>query len=215
MHFVVRADRVKGAKTVGEWLKKGGVMSIGEPGSSVQANTQVMLKVFGMTFNDLKGSHKLSQTESSEALKYGVIDAMFVGGDVPVASVSDTTQSVDAVILPFTEEDIKKFQQLAGYQFGYYIRANSYRGQTNEVYTVAYPPLLMVRSDLDSEIVYKIVKSLHENINELTAIHPGGREWVLDTVYRGADWAKEFGYKFHPGIIKYLKEKKSWNPKYE
>jgi TRAP transporter TAXI family solute receptor len=213
-HFLVRADQVKGAKSVKEWLKKGVKMGVGEPGSSVQSSNQVLLKVFGMTLEDIE-AHKISQAESAEAFKDGVISAMFLGGGVPLASITDATQSVEAVLLPFTEDDIKKFQQVAAYQFGYPVPANTYRGQTKEVYTVAYPPMLMTRSDIDPEIVYKVIKAIHDHTAELSATHPAGREWVLSSTYRGADWANSFGYKFHPGMVKYLKEKNSWNTKYE
>ena len=213
-HFLVRADRVKGAKTVKEFLRKGVKMGVGEPGSSVQSSNQVMLQVFGLTFNDID-AHKISQAEAADAIKDGVIDAMFVGGGIPLASVTDVTQSIDAVIIPFTEDDIKKFQKVAAYQFGYTIPANTYKGQKNPVYTVAYPPMLVVRSDMDPDIVYKVVQAIHNHADEIAALHPAGREWTMESVYRGADWAHSFGYKFHPGMIKYLKDKKKWNPKYE
>jgi TRAP transporter TAXI family solute receptor len=213
-HFLVRADRLKGAKSVQEFLRKGVKMGVGEPGSSVQSSNQVMLRVFGMTFDDIE-AHKISQAEAAEAIKDGIIDAMFVGGGIPLASVTSVTQAIDVVIVPFTEADIQKFQKVMAYQFGYTIPAKTYRGQNNAVYTVAYSPMLVCRSNLDPNIVYQVVKAIHDHTEEMAAIHPAGREWALQSVYRSADWVHGFGYRFHPGMVKYLKDKNSWNPQYE
>ncbi|MBU2053973.1 MAG: TAXI family TRAP transporter solute-binding subunit [Proteobacteria bacterium] len=215
-HMLVRADvaKAKGMKTAGDFVKKGAKMGVGAPGSSVQSSNLVLLKVVGLTLDDIE-AHKISQSEASEAFKDGVIHGMFVGGGIPLASIVSATQSVDAVLLPFTEDDIKKFQEVAPYQFGYTIPAKTYRGQDKDVYTVGYSPMLVCRSGLDANLVYNVIKAIHDHWQEIADIHPAGKEWVMGSVYRSADWAQSFGYKFHPGMVKYLKEKKNWNPKYE
>jgi len=215
-HLLVRADvaKAKGIKTAADFVKKGAKMGVGAPGSSVQSSNIVLLKVFGLTLDDIE-AHKISQSEGAEAFQDGVIHGVFQGGGVPLASIVSATQNTDSVLLPFTEADIKKFQEVAPYQIGYTIPAGSYRGQDKDVYTVAYPPMLICRSDLDPKLVYDVIKAIHDHWQEIAEIHPAGKEWVMGSVYRSADWAHSFGYKFHPGMVKYLKEKNNWNAKYE
>jgi hypothetical protein len=99
--------------------------------------------------------------------------------------------------------------------FGATIPAKTYRGQDEEVVTPGYASLLMVRSDLSPDLVAKTLQAIHEHANEIAQVHPAGKEISLDRVYVGFDYAHSLGFKFHPGVIQYLKEKNKWEKKYE
>jgi TRAP transporter TAXI family solute receptor len=129
--------------------------------------------------------------------------------------VSNVTQSIDAVILPFTEEEIKRFQKFQPYLRGVWIPAKTYRGQDKPVYTTGYSSLLMVRSDLDPDLIFRVIKTIYDHPDEIALVHPAGKDYALKNVYNGADHPYRLGLKFHPGTIKYLKEQKVWNSKYE
>jgi hypothetical protein len=60
---------------------------------------------------------------------------------------------------------------------------------------------LIAGSDLKEDIVYKLTKALFENQAELVAAHAKGKEINLKTAVKGVS------IPFHPGAIKYYKEK--------
>jgi uncharacterized protein len=212
LHLVARRDT--GYKTAKDFYHKGVKVGIGEPGSAVQTVNISGLKVFGLTVKDVE-AHPISQSESAEAIKDGVIEGYMGGSGVPLAAVSNVTQSIDAVILPFTEDEIKRFQVDFPYFYGITIPAKTYRGQDKPVFTAGYPSMLMARTDLDPQLVGKVLKAILEHSDEIAQVHPAGKDININGIYKGADYAYGLGFKFHPGTVLYLKEKKKWNSKYE
>jgi TRAP transporter TAXI family solute receptor len=211
LHVVARKDR--GYKTAKEFYHKGVKIGIGEPGSAVQTVNIAGLKVFGLTVKDVE-AHPISQAECAEAIKDGVIEGYMGGSGVPLAAVSNVTQSIDAVVLPFTDEEIDRFKGDFPYFYPFTIPANTYRGQDKPVRTPGYPSMLMARSDLPTDLIYKIIKAIYEHPGEIGQVHPAGKSLTIDAAYKGVDYAYSLGYKFHPGTVKYLKEEKKWNPKF-
>ena len=212
MHLCARKDA--GYKTAKEFYHKGVKIGIGEPGSAVQTANIIGLKVFGLTLKDVE-AHPLSQNECAEAVKDGVIQGFLAGSGVPLASISNVTQSIDAVVLPFTDEEIKEFQKYFPFYYTVTIPAKTYRGQDKPVKTPGYASLLMARADLDPELIIKVVKAMHGHPAEIAQVHPAGKDITLPRALLGAEYAYSLGYKFHPAMIKYLKEQKQWNKKFD
>ena len=67
--------------------------------------------------------------------------------------------------------------------------------------TVAMMAVLTTTTDLDEEVVYNITKTIFENQTDLIAGNAHGREVTLDTALQGVT------VDFHPGAVKYYKEK--------
>ena len=62
----------------------------------------------------------------------------------------------------------------------------------------------------------KLLTLLAANVNGYSIFfRPAEKDYALKNVYNGADHPYRLGFKFHPGTIKYLKEQKVWNSKYE
>jgi TRAP transporter TAXI family solute receptor len=81
------------------------------------------------------------------------------------------------------------------------IPANSYKGQAEEVSTAAVNAVLIAGSQLKDDMVYNLTKVLFENQAELGAAHAKGKELNLKNAVQGVS------IPFHPGAIKYYKEK--------
>ena len=211
-HLVARKDT--GYKTAKDFYHKGVKVGIGEPGSAVQTSNKTAFAVFGLTIQDVE-AHPLSQSECAEALKDGIIEGFFAGSGVPLPSVSNVTQSIDAVVLPFTEEEINRFKKFYPYYQGVLIPAKTYRGQDKPVLSLGYSSLMMVRSNLDPDVVGRIIQTIYEHSNEIALVHPAGKDYLVQNAIGSSDYAYSLGYKFHPGTAQYLKEQKMWSPKYE
>ena len=81
------------------------------------------------------------------------------------------------------------------------IPANTYKGQTAEVPTVAVNAVLIAGTQLKDDMVYNLTKALFENQAELASAHAKGKELNLQYAVKGVS------IPFHPGAVKYYKEK--------
>jgi len=179
---------------------KGLKVGVGAPGSGTEANFRQLLDVYGMTKDDVKGQY-LSFSESAEQFKDRHIDAFFVVAGVPNAAIMDVAvmQSIRIVSIP----DDKVAQLTKKYPFlsPATIPVNTYKNQSAEVKTIAVNAVLIASTSLKEDLVYKMTKALFDNQTELAAAHAKGKELSLKVAVSGVS------IPFHPGAVKYFKEK--------
>ena len=196
VHVVVAADSpIKSFADL-----KGKKIGVGAPGSGTEANFRQLLDAYGMKKEDVNGQY-LSFSESAEAFKDKHIDAFIVTGGVPTSAIMDVATQNAIRILPISADILGKLTQKYPFLAGVKIPANSYKGQTEEVPTVAVNAVLIAGSQLKDDMVYNLTKALFENQAELAAAHAKGKELNIQYAVKGVSIA------FHPGAVKYYKEK--------
>ena len=179
---------------------KGKKIGVGAPGSGTEANFRQLLDAYGMKKEDVNGQY-LSFSESAEAFKDKHIDAFIVTGGVPTSAIMDVATQNAIRILPVSADILGKLTQKYPFLAGVKIPANSYKGQTEEVPTVAVNAVLIAGSQLKEDMVYNLTKALFENQAGLAAAHAKGKELNIQFAVKGVSIA------FHPGAVKYYKEK--------
>ena len=179
---------------------KGKKIGVGAPGSGTEANFRQLLDAYGMKKEDVNGQY-LSFSESAEAFKDKHIDAFIVTGGVPTSAIMDVATQNAIRILPVSADILGKLTQKYPFLAGVKIPANSYKGQTEEVPTVAVNAVLIAGSQLKEDMVYNLTKALFENQAGLAAAHAKGKELNIQYAVKGVSIA------FHPGAVKYYKEK--------
>ncbi|MDR7454115.1 MAG: TAXI family TRAP transporter solute-binding subunit, partial [Armatimonadota bacterium] len=89
-------------------------------------------------------------------------------------------------------------------QWPYYtavtIPANTYRGQTEAVDTVAVMAMLVTRQDVDEALVYSLTRTMWENVDRLRAAHARGRDVTTATARRGMP------ITMHAGALRFYRE---------
>ncbi|MCU0563912.1 MAG: TAXI family TRAP transporter solute-binding subunit [Desulfobacterales bacterium] len=196
VHVVVAADSpIKSFADL-----KGKKIGVGAPGSGTEANFRQLLDAYGMKKEDVNGQY-LSFSESAEAFKDKHIDAFIVTGGVPTSAIMDVATQNAIRILPIAADVMGKMTQKYPFLAGVKIPANSYKGQTAEVPTVAVNAVLISGSQLKDDMVYNLTKALFENQAELASAHAKGKELNIQYAVKGVSIA------FHPGAVKYYKEK--------
>ena len=110
------------------------------------------------------------------------------------------------VVLPFETEKIALLQKDLPAMFPA-ITPTNLSGIDPGIPVVATPVLLAGRADLDDNVIYQIVKVLIENYNELKTINPTLADWKPEVA------VQELPIPYHPGAIKYYKEKGLWSTK--
>lgn len=196
IQVVVRADGP--AKTFADL--KGMKAGVGAPGSGTEANFRQLMDVYGLP-KDAVSAQYLSFSESGEQFKDKHIDAFLVTAGIPNAAIMDISSQHDVRILNISEDMIKKLTEKYPFLSPAKIPANTYKGQSEDVSTVAVNAVLIVNADIKDDVVYNLTKALFENQAELAAAHAKGKELNL------ASAAKGVSIPFHPGAVKYYKEK--------
>ncbi len=81
-------------------------------------------------------------------------------------------------------------------------------GVDKPVHVMAYDYLMLTNGKVSSDIVYKVVKTMHDNKKALVAAFRGMRLFSPSHMTKTVP-----GVKYHPGAIKYYKEIGQWPPK--
>ncbi len=179
---------------------KGKKVGVGAPGSGTEANFRQLLDAYGMRKEDVNAQF-LSFSESAEAYKDRHIDAFIVTAGIPNAGIMDVATQNEIRILEIPADVAAKLTQKYPFLAAVKVPANTYKGQTAEVSTVAVNAVLIAGSSLKEEMVYNLTKALFENQADLAAAHAKGKELNMKTAVTGVS------IPFHPGAVKYYKEK--------
>jgi len=196
VQVVVRADSP--IKTFADL--KGKKVGVGAPGSGTEINFRQLMDIYGLKKEDVSGQY-LSYSESAEAFKDKHIDAFVVVAGVPNAAIMDIGAMHKIKILAIPDDVAGKLTQKYPFLAQAKIPANSYKNQTEDIKSVAVNAVLIVSSEIKEDVVYSLTKALFENQAELASAHAKGKELNLQSAVKGAS------IPFHPGAIKYYKEK--------
>jgi TRAP transporter TAXI family solute receptor len=179
---------------------KGMKVGVGAPGSGTEANFRQLLDVYGMKKEDVKGQF-LSFAESADQFKDKHIDAFIVTAGIPNSAIMDISTQHSIRLLNLPPDIISKLTQKYPFLSPAKVPANTYKGQTEDVNTVAVNAVLVASNELKEDVVYSLTKALFENQAELASAHAKGKELSLETAVKGVS------IPFHPGAVKYYKEK--------
>lgn len=191
----------KGIKSVKDL--KGKKVSIDVPGSGCAVMAKAILEEYGFNLEkDLTIAH-LSQSESVQALKDGVIDAVFFNFAYPGSAVLDLAATRDILLIPLepamADQIVKKFP----YYVKITIPAKTYPKVDPPVLCLGDSNVLIANTQMEEAVAYKIVKAIFENVDKgkwaLNAIHPIAAQLTPANAINSP-------IALHPGAIKYFKE---------
>jgi TRAP transporter TAXI family solute receptor len=183
---------------------KGKRVVIGPAGAGFESFVMPILAAHGITPADITPLNA-TQTGAVDMLADGSASAVFLGGAVPTASISQAAASQDIVLIPFDEEAKKTL--IRDYDFFHpaSIPAGTYRGVDEEYHGLNVGSMhLITGADQDEDMVYRFTKTLYENREEVVAKHPAGK------AINPANVIRHTGTDFHPGAIRYYKEIGIW-----
>jgi TRAP transporter TAXI family solute receptor len=156
--------------------------------------------VYGIKKEDVKAQF-LSFAESAEQFKDRHIDAFIVTAGIPNAAIMDVAVMQNIRILSLPDNKIAQLTKKYPFLSSTVVPANTYKNQSADVKTIAVSAVLISSSELPENVVYNLTKALFDNQAELAAAHAKGKELNLKTAAKGVS------IPFHPGAVKYYKEK--------
>ncbi|MFH1346235.1 MAG: TAXI family TRAP transporter solute-binding subunit [Pseudomonadota bacterium] len=170
--------------------------------TSLAAGWEYLLKVNGMTLNDLGAKSYGPVSSNAEAVKNR--QAMAVGWFtvVPASFIMDLGSAMPLRVLGVTKEEMAALQKLNPGFVPYTLKAGLYKDQgvTEAVETFQSPTVLIGSAKTSADVIYKITKAIVEGRDEF-----GNVTSVMKGV-TGAEMAKNFGMPMHPGAEKYYRE---------
>lgn len=178
---------------------KGKRVSVGDVGSGCEFNAWQIFEAYGITKADVD-VHNLSFADSATALKDDKIDAFFCVAGAPTTAVVELATSNSINLLEVDDEHAAILMEKYPFYTQFSVPADSYKGVTKDVMTVAVVATYIVSDKLSENLVYNMTKALFENAQQIAAAHPKGKE--LDPAYSLAS----ISVKLHPGAAKYYKE---------
>jgi TRAP transporter TAXI family solute receptor len=177
---------------------KGKKVGVGTGGIGVMSRMQ--LAAHGI---NVKGDVKpffLQTGALADALKDGSVDVSFLTKELAIM----VTATHDIRIIPWQEKDAKTYVGKNPYFGEYVYPANTFKGIDSEILTIDNGIQLICDADLSDDLVYKLAKTISENLDCVGKIYAPAKvlnkEWV----------ASKLGNPFHPGAIKYFKDTGVW-----
>lgn len=179
---------------------KGKSISSGSPGSGQYQLLTDLLRVNGLARTDVKEDSS-SFSQAVDKIKDGNLDATLITAGVPTSAVTDFAQAHDLKIVPLTGPELDVLLKEQPYYTRVMLPANTYKGQTQEVPTLAVLAVWASNSQLSDDMAYQVTKALFENLPIMGQVHVQGKNIKLDTAMSVGSTP------IHPGALKYYKEK--------
>jgi len=194
IQIVAAAD--SGVKTLADLKCKR--ISVSAPKSGTELNARAIFKAAGLTYADFAKVEYLPFGESVELMKNRQLDATLQSAGLGVSSLRDLATSVKIVIVPIPADVVAKVGDPA-YQSGV-VPANTYEGQPANVPTAFVQNFLVTHEGVPTDTVYKMTRSMFENLDHLVAAHAAAKAIRKETALVGMP------LPLHPGAEKYYRE---------
>ena len=183
---------------------KGKRISTGAPGSATEVMAFRLLEAAGIDKDKDVKRERLSVAESVNAVKDRKIDAFFWVGGLPTAAVTDLANSPGMkIVMVDTSDEVpimnKKYGNL---YFQTAIPKATYSGMAKDNKVAAVANILVVNANMPDDEAYKIVKTVFDNKLDLVRTHQEYMNVSLEN-----QKVKSTPLDFHPGALKYYKEK--------
>ena len=183
---------------------KGKKVSIDVPGSGCSTQAKAILEEYGYDLEkDLKIAN-LSQTESVQALKDGIVDAVFFNFAYPASAVMDLAATRDIVLIPLEESLVDMLIKKYPYYLKLTIPGGTYSDVDEDVLCLGDSNVMIANKKMKKAVAYKVTRAIFENASTgkyaLTNIHPIAAQLTPANALNSP-------IPLHPGAKKYFKEK--------
>jgi uncharacterized protein len=204
-HWIVRKDSP--IKSCSDF--KGKVIGVGPAGSATLNiwSKKHLAAGWGITFDDIKPKY-IAFHEITRGIRDNTIDAGLIAAGYPIAAVMELARDIPIRLLETDPEALKKMQAKYPNVTPFVFPAGTYNGIDKDVSTYVVPQMWLCRADLSEDLIYKIIKAVYDNSEERNAIHPMAKKYTIENAFRGS---KSVPVGYHPGAIKYYKEKGIWD----
>lgn len=174
-----------------------------------EANTGAMIATVGLTWSDFKPVPVSNFVRGIQLLVQGKVDGTNAAPGSGINREANAKVPMRFLSLPNTPASRRILQEhVPGAYFDLVRPAKRMPAVRSPVTLLGFPYLLVVGAHVDDEVVYRTAKALYGARADLIATHGIFRGFSPDKMV--VDTA---GVPYHPGAIKFYREKGMWPPK--
>lgn len=178
-------------------------ISVGTINGSTNSTFQKIIKEYGLTFDDMTDwgctVYQKNFADTTEMFADEAIDGFFIVAGDPTVFVTQLSINSDMVMLEWNQEIINAMVENYGYS-NYTIQDDVYTFIEKDMDTFSSNTMLGASLSTPEETVYKITKSIYENLDYIKTLHASFVQ-ISKEIIAGAP-----GAPLHPGAEKYYKE---------
>lgn len=162
----------------------------------------------GLSWNDVKIVPVPDPGASVKLVMEGRADAGWASVGMPVVRELAAKRGARFLSLDTSPEALAKKDKIHPYSFPYLIKAGSTPGVDVDTWFMGTEYYMVCYSDLPDKIIFEINKVLWDHFDELWSFHPTFKSWDQKNFA-----SRKLFTPYHPGAIKFLKEKGLWTEK--
>jgi hypothetical protein len=186
-------------------------VSTGAPGSGTEFTALNLLEAAKVDPGKFKKWEKLGAKESDEGLANGTLDAYVWSGGLPTGSIVELSNTLKRkglnlflVPLPETDPGVAAFmKEFAGLSDSLMIPKTVY-GTETDTPTLAFWNMFVCPESTPEDLAYNTTKAVFENVETLRAAVKPAKDTTLES---SAKFVGKTAIPFHPGAVKYFREK--------
>jgi TRAP transporter TAXI family solute receptor len=178
---------------------KGKKVAMGAAGSGTAEIGMSVIAAHGITKSMFRPLW-LGYKEVVEGIQDGSIHAGFISGVYPIPAMKELSVRKKIRVIPVDSQVLTKLVTDNPFFFAATLKAGCYNGVEVDTPILFFGSILVTHAAVDTNIIYKITKTIFEHRDELIEIHPVSKEIDIKTV------TKTITFPLHPGAEKYFKE---------
>ncbi len=198
--FTVIARRDSGIETLDDLAGKR--VNIGNPGSNQRAIMDMVMDAKGWTEGTFQFADELSDAEQLLALCHNRVQAVVSVVSHPDERIAKALDLCDAKIIPVSGAEIDKLVADNRFLASSEVPTSSYAESDVLIPTFGVMVTAVTSSDLDDETVYRVVKSVFDNLEYMKRLHR-----ALGNLLPGRMITAGLSAPLHPGAARYYREK--------
>jgi hypothetical protein len=193
--FQIAAKAASGISTVAALAGKR--VGVGPAGGPAESFFKGLLEVTGMAVTIVNGT----SAELESAYIAGGIDAFWQGASVPIPALRRVAEQTETVVFGLTAQELEAMLKRFPYLTPGAVAANTYRGQSQPIQSVAAWNVIIANRALPEAIAHALAKAIlgAPGITEATKGAGVGT--------KAENAAKNRVIAYHPGAARYLKER--------
>jgi hypothetical protein len=174
---------------------------LGPHGSGTEQNALQILEIYGLREADLGRAERIDAAAAADQLKDGRVDAAFFTTGLGAAVIVDTFLSGKTMLVPVGAAEAEALRKKYPFYTLEKVPANTYKGQEREVTTPAVMAMMVARTDLPEDLVYRFTKAIFDNLAQFHAAHAAAKHLRLETALNGMP------IPLHAGAARFFREK--------
>ena len=172
--------------------------------------TNALLKVYNIDPHKVKIVSTTNTGEAVNAIKGDTVDAVVIPGSIGASYLQSLGRDGKIKFLAIPDDKMKAMKAMLPKSLSIgKMPANTYPGQTSAMNVFSLASFMVAASRLSDDTVYTVTKTFFDNIVEFHGFHGVAKQWTLK------ETLDEPKIPFHPGAVRYFKEKKVWTPELE